>query len=188
MSAVGSDELDAGHWGVVALPRPELEDPGIATRSFSVTGRYVGEQLVSHVLVADERDDLALVVDAALFRLRQALLEDRAQRLGLRLRCHEAFAGYQRGHEVAHHGLLVSGIAAEAAALLGTTRDARHLLLPLLPAQRKATLVELLEDLIEGLLPEVRYCQKVVLGLGDKLADGVDLGPLQAVPGPLGQV
>src|SRR3954471_22977088 len=60
--------------------------------------------------------------------------------------------------------------------------------LPLLGAQGQAPLVELLEHLVERLLAEVGDGQQVVLGLGDQLAHGVDLGPLEAVAGTLGQI
>src|SRR3954468_514293 len=60
--------------------------------------------------------------------------------------------------------------------------------LALLDAQGQAPLVELLDDLVEGLLAEVGDGQQVVLGALDELADGVDLGPLEAVAGPLRQV
>src|SRR5438132_3951691 len=58
----------------------------------------------------------------------------------------------------------------------------------LLGPQRQTPLVELLEDLVQGLLAEVGDGQEVVLGPLHQLADGVDLGPLQAVAGPLRQV
>src|SRR3954447_11583086 len=48
-------------------------------------------------------------------------------------------------------------------------------------AQRQAALVELLLDLVQALLPEVGDVQQVVLGLGEQLADRVDLRPLEAV-------
>src|SRR5918994_3083916 len=48
-------------------------------------------------------------------------------------------------------------------------------------AQRQTALVELLLDLVEALLAEVRDVQEVVLGLLQQLADRVDLGTLQAV-------
>src|SRR5580658_8377432 len=57
-----------------------------------------------------------------------------------------------------------------------------------LGAQREAALVEPLDDLVEGLLPEVGDAEQVVEGLVHELADRVDLGPLQAVAGTLGQV
>src|SRR5687768_5767412 len=60
-------------------------------------------------------------------------------------------------------------------------------LLPL-AAQRQAALVELLDDLVQGLLAEVGDGEQVVLGALAELADGVDLGPLEAVAGTLGQV
>src|SRR3954447_3657442 len=60
-------------------------------------------------------------------------------------------------------------------------------LLPL-AAQRQAALVELLDDLVQRLLAEVGDGEQVVLGALHELADGVDLRPLQAVAGPLGQV
>src|SRR3954469_9061226 len=60
--------------------------------------------------------------------------------------------------------------------------------LAFLAPQGETALVELLEDLVERLLAEVGDGQQVVLGLEHQLADGVDLGPLQAVAGPLGQV
>src|SRR5262245_18511390 len=55
-------------------------------------------------------------------------------------------------------------------------------------AQRQAALVELLLDLVKRLLPEVGDVQQVVLGLGEELADRVDLGPLEAVARTLRQV
>src|SRR6185437_2059887 len=54
--------------------------------------------------------------------------------------------------------------------------------------QREAALVEPLDDLVERLLAEVGDAEEVVVGPLDQLPDGVDLRPLQAVPGPLGQV
>src|SRR5581483_12364791 len=58
----------------------------------------------------------------------------------------------------------------------------------LLHAQRQPALVELLDDLLEALRPEVRDREQVVLGLLDELADRVDPGPLEAVAGTLRQV
>src|SRR4051812_28742678 len=55
-------------------------------------------------------------------------------------------------------------------------------------AQRQAALVELLLDLVEALLAEVGDVEEVVLGLGEQLADGVDLSALQAVARPLRQI
>jgi len=47
----------------------------------------------------------------------------------------------------------------------------------LLGAQRQAPLVEALDDLVEGLLPEVGDGEQVVVGALDQLADAVHLGP-----------
>src|SRR4051812_8452654 len=58
----------------------------------------------------------------------------------------------------------------------------------LLDPELQATLVELGDHLVEGLLAEVGDGQEVVLGLDEQLADGVDLGALQAVAGALRQV
>src|SRR5436190_3322343 len=58
----------------------------------------------------------------------------------------------------------------------------------LLGAQRQAPLVETLDDLVEGLLAEVGDGEQVVMRALDELADAVDLRPLQAVAGPLGQI
>src|SRR5215203_5112611 len=55
-------------------------------------------------------------------------------------------------------------------------------------AQREAALVELLLDLVQALLAEVRDVEEVVLGLREQLADRVDLRPLQAVRWTLRQV
>ena len=63
-----------------------------------------------------------------------------------------------------------------------------HVSLSLGRAADEATLVELLDDFVEGLLAEVGDGQQVVFGLGQQLADAVDLGPLEAVAGTLGQV
>jgi hypothetical protein len=187
----GLDELDAGHGGVVPVPRPELEDPGIATRPVSVTRRDLDEKLVGHIFVPDEGDDLTLVLDAPLLRLGNAFLEHGPQRLGLGLGGDEAFTGDQGSHEVAHHGLLVGGVAPKTAAFLRTTRNRSHLASPLLglhTAQRQAALVEFLKDLVQRLLAEVGNREQIVLGLRHELADRVDLGPLQAVARPLGKV
>src|SRR5437764_10789828 len=54
--------------------------------------------------------------------------------------------------------------------------------------EREAPLVELDDDLVERLLPEVGDGEEVVLGLLEQLADGVDLRPLEAVARPLRQV
>src|SRR5436190_13651343 len=58
----------------------------------------------------------------------------------------------------------------------------------LLRAQGEPALVELLDHLVERLLAEVGDGQQVVDRLLDQLAHRVDLGPLEAVPGALGQV
>src|SRR5215203_4507628 len=52
----------------------------------------------------------------------------------------------------------------------------------------QAPLVQLGDDLVEGLLAEVGDGQQVVLALLEQLAHGVDLGPLEAVAGALGEV
>src|SRR5256714_7602239 len=54
--------------------------------------------------------------------------------------------------------------------------------------QREAAVVEALEHLLQRLLAEVGDAEEVLLGAGDRLAEAVDLGPLQAVAGTLGQV
>src|ERR1035438_1872133 len=61
-----SDELNARHRGVVTLARPELQDPGVPTGAIAVARSDLGEELVGHVLVADERDDASLGVDRSL--------------------------------------------------------------------------------------------------------------------------
>ena len=53
--------------------------------------------------------------------------------------------------------------------------------------ERQAALVELLDDLVQGLLAEVRDGQQIVLGLLQELANRVDLGTLEAVAGPFRQ-
>src|SRR5437764_14200067 len=57
-----------------------------------------------------------------------------------------------------------------------------------LDPEGQAALVELLDDLLERLLAEVGDGQQIVLGPLDQLADGVDLGPLEAVAGPFREV
>src|SRR3954451_7327879 len=54
--------------------------------------------------------------------------------------------------------------------------------------ERQTALVELLDDLVERLLAEVRDGQEVVFALLEQLAHRVDLGALEAVAGTLGQV
>ena len=146
-------------WGVVAVPRAELEDPGVAAGALSVTGRDVGEQLVGHVLVADERDHLALVVDA-----RPSWPWSRTSRIpaaapwpwpqlsrGLRRRSARP-RGCPSSPSGERHRRRNGGPSWD-------DRECQTSLLPLLPAEREAPLVELLEDLVEGLLPEVGDCQ-----------------------------
>src|SRR5580698_95087 len=57
-----------------------------------------------------------------------------------------------------------------------------------LDAEREAPLVQALDHLVEGLLTEVSDGQKVLGRPFHELADGVDLGSLEAVAGPLGEV
>ena len=98
-----SDQLDAGHRGVVALARAELEDPGVAARTVGVAGADVVEQLVGHLEVTQEGQHLAVVVQAALAGLGDELLGDGAHGLGLGLGGDDAFGGDQRGDQVGHH-------------------------------------------------------------------------------------
>ena len=52
------------------------------------------------------------------------LLHNRTQGLGLSFRGDDAFSGDHRSDEVAHHGLLVSGVTTETVtALWGTAHD-----------------------------------------------------------------
>src|SRR5579875_2933162 len=120
-----SDELDIGHGRTVALARPELQDAQVAAGTVGVGGPDLLEELVGHLLVPDEGDHLALVVDAALHCLRDELLGDGPQRLGLRLgRLDRPRVGrHERGEEVPHHRLLVGGVPAEAPRL---ARGGRH--------------------------------------------------------------
>ena len=92
----------------------------------------------------------------------------------------------QRGRHVAHHQPLVGGAAAEAAALLGRAGHGAYA--PPLLRRARPRSSSFWQHLVEGLLAEVGDGQQVVLGLVDQLADGVDLGPLEAVAGTLGQV
>src|ERR1700722_10700863 len=55
-------------------------------------------------------------------------------------------------------------------------------------AERQPALVEALHDLVGRLLAEVGDGQEVLHGALDQLADRVDLRPLQAVAGALGEV
>src|SRR5205807_8714239 len=57
-----------------------------------------------------------------------------------------------------------------------------------LGAEGEAALVELLQHLVEGLLAEVGDGQEVLRALLHELADRVELGPAEAVAGPLRQV
>src|SRR4051794_7766480 len=50
-------------------------------------------------------------------------------------------------------------------------------------SQVQATRVERLDDLVDGLLAEVRDRVELALGLGDQVADGLDAGALEAVVG-----
>ena len=81
----GLDELDARHGRVVAGARAELQDPRVAAVAVGVARPDLGEELVRDVLVVDRRDDLALLVHAAVLRLGDELLGVGPQRLGLGL-------------------------------------------------------------------------------------------------------
>ena len=179
--------FDARHGGVVALAVAELQDARVAAVAVGVARPDLGEELVGHLLVAQVRDDLAVVVEPALLGLGDDLLGHRAQRLGLGLGGDDALGGHEGRDEVGHHQPLVLRAAAEATALL---RGGRHGVTSVLVlrAQLQAALVELLDDLVEGLLAEVGDGQEVVLGLQEELADRVHLRPLEAVAGALGQV
>src|SRR5262249_33282324 len=95
----GLHQLDASHGRVVALARAELEDARVATRTLGVPRRDLGDQLVHHLLVADVGDELAVLVEAALLRLRDHLLGNGAERLGLRLGRDDRLGGDQRRDE-----------------------------------------------------------------------------------------
>ena len=69
MSWVLSDQLDAGHRGVVPRAGSDLEDAGVATRAVGVAGTDLLEELGDHLLVAQERHHLAVVVESALLGL-----------------------------------------------------------------------------------------------------------------------
>ena len=60
-----SDQLDAGHRGVVALARPELEDAGVAAVALEIARGDVVHELVGHLAVAEETLDLADLVGPA---------------------------------------------------------------------------------------------------------------------------
>ena len=77
----------------------------------------------------------------------------------------------------------MGGAPAEAAPFL---RSAEHG--SVLDPKGEAPLVELLEHLVERLLPEVGDVEQIVQGAVDQFADGVDLRPLEAVAGTLGEV
>src|SRR5579871_4194851 len=64
-----SDQFDPGHGRVVAMAGAELQDARVPTGPVRVARADLLEQLVGHVLVPDERDDLALAVEAALLGL-----------------------------------------------------------------------------------------------------------------------
>src|SRR5437867_919491 len=83
--ASGSDELDPCHRRVVAVAGAELEDARVAALAIVVPGGDLLEQLVGHLLVTDEGDDVALPGHAALLGFGDHLLGDGAQGLGLGL-------------------------------------------------------------------------------------------------------
>src|SRR5205807_2729320 len=120
------DELDAGHRRVVAVAGAELEDPGVAAGPIVVARRDLVEQLVGHVLVADEGHDLPVLVDAALLGFGDELLGHRPERLGLGLGRHQRLGRDERGDEVAEHRLLMLGVAAQAATLAGRARHGSY--------------------------------------------------------------
>src|SRR5579875_249276 len=130
---VTSDELDARHRGVVPVAGAELQDARVAARPVRVTRSYLGKKLVRHIFVTDKRDDLTVLVNATSFGLGHTFLERRAERLGLGFGRNEGLSGYERGDQVAHHGLLMSRVAAKTPALLRRPRNRCHLYCPAFP-------------------------------------------------------
>src|SRR3954449_762028 len=55
-------------------------------------------------------------------------------------------------------------------------------------AEGETARVERLDDLVDGLLAEVRDGGELALRLRDEVADGLDAGPLEAVVGPHAQL
>src|SRR5690606_1814593 len=62
------NQLDDGQRGVVALPRTDLGDPGVAAGTLGERRRELGEEVVHDALVTDDGEHLATVVDVALLR------------------------------------------------------------------------------------------------------------------------
>ena len=178
-------ELDARHGGVVALAGPELEDPGVAAVAVGVARADLVKSLWAISL--SPRNDttwrwwcrppfLALVISfSATGRSALALASVVTM----------PSAANSDADQVGHHRLLVRRLPPKRRPFFGVAGMA---LLLVLRAQRQAALVELLDDLVERLLAEVGDGQQVVLGLLEQLADRVDLRPLEAVAGALGQV
>ena len=78
-----SDQFDARHRRVVAVARAELEDAGVATRCGRRSAGRSRRTAWRHLLVAEVRDDLAVVVQAALLGLGDDLLGDGRRALAL---------------------------------------------------------------------------------------------------------
>src|SRR5207302_1438927 len=83
--AIALNEFDARHRRVVAVAGAELEDPRVAALTVLVARSDLVEELVGHVLVADEGHHVALPVDAALLGPCDHALGDGAEGLGLGL-------------------------------------------------------------------------------------------------------
>ena len=116
------DELDERHGRVVAAPRAELEDPGVATVAVGEPRADVLEQVGDDVAVAQLGQHLPASVQITLLRLGDEPLGVRPQRLGLGHRGLHAAVAEQVTGEVGQHELLVRRSGAEP----GTSLGGRH--------------------------------------------------------------
>ncbi len=103
------DQFDDRHRSVVALARPEFDDPGVPAVAGRVPGRDLGEQLVHDGLVLHDCQHPASRGDVAALGERDQPLGDGPQSAGLRLRGGDPAVLEERGGEVGQHEPLVGG-------------------------------------------------------------------------------
>src|ERR687889_1476671 len=100
-SPLALDELDAGHVRAVAPAVPQLQDARVAARPRGELRADLAEQLVGRLALVHVTHGEPARVQRPRLRLRDQLLDERAQLLGLRLGRLDRALLDERGREVA---------------------------------------------------------------------------------------
>src|ERR1700737_3644966 len=118
---VAVDDLDHGHWRVVAVAEAGLDNAGIAALPVLVAGSKNIEQFPGLIEVAHLADRLPAHGETALLAERHQLFHDRAQFLRLRQRGDDLLVLDQRRAHIGKHRAPMLGGAIELAMNLAVT-------------------------------------------------------------------